>query len=37
MVTRGGFPPIHLTEINFEMFYQQRKQVLAQAAATPVQ
>ena len=25
MVTRGGFPPIHLTEINFEVFYQQRK------------
>jgi preprotein translocase subunit SecB len=37
MVTRGGFPPIHLTEINFEVFYQQRKQVLAQAATTPVQ
>ena len=37
MVTRGGFPPIHLTEINFEAFYQQRKQVLAQAATTPVQ
>lgn len=37
MVTRGGFPPIHLTEINFEVFYHQRKQVLAQAATTPVQ
>ncbi|MEY3979904.1 MAG: hypothetical protein RLZZ375_1333 [Pseudomonadota bacterium] len=37
MVTRGGFPPIHLTEINFEVFYQRRKQVLAQAATTPVQ
>jgi preprotein translocase subunit SecB len=37
MVTRGGFLPIHLTEINFEVFYQQRKQVLAQAATTPVQ
>lgn len=37
MVTRGGFPPIHLTEINFEVFYQQRKQVLAQAPNTPVQ
>jgi preprotein translocase subunit SecB len=37
MVTRGGFPPIHLTEINFEVFYQQRKQVLAQAPTTPVQ
>ncbi|MCX7216794.1 MAG: protein-export chaperone SecB [Burkholderiales bacterium] len=37
MVTRGGFPPIHLTEINFEVFYQQRKQALAQAPTTPVQ
>ena len=37
MVTRGGFPPVHLTEINFEVFYQQRKQVLAQAPTTPVQ
>lgn len=37
MVTRGGFPPIHLTEINFEVFYHQRKQVLAQAPTTPVQ
>ena len=37
MVTRGGFPPIHLTEINFEVFYQKRKQVLAQAPTTPVQ
>ena len=37
MVTRGGFPPVHLTEINFEVFYQQRKQVLSQAATTTVQ
>jgi preprotein translocase subunit SecB len=37
MVTRGGFPPIHLTEINFEVFYQQRKQALEQAPTTPVQ
>lgn len=36
-VTRGGFPPIHLTEINFEVFYHQRKQVLAQAPTIPVQ
>jgi preprotein translocase subunit SecB len=24
-VTRAGFPPIHLAEINFEAFFQQRK------------
>lgn len=30
MVTRGGFPPVHLSEINFEMFYQQRLQAMAQ-------
>lgn len=32
MVTRAGFPPVHLTEINFEVFYQQRQQALAQQA-----
>lgn len=37
MVTRAGFPPIHLTEINFEVFYHQRKQALAQAASQQVQ
>ncbi len=36
-ITRAGFPPIHLTEINFEVFYHQRKQALAQAATQPVQ
>ncbi|HTH45299.1 MAG TPA: protein-export chaperone SecB [Oxalicibacterium sp.] len=30
MVTRAGFPPVHLAEINFEVFYQQRLQALAQ-------
>lgn len=30
VITRAGFPPIHLTEINFEVFYQQRLQTLAQ-------
>jgi preprotein translocase subunit SecB len=29
-ITRAGFPPVHLTEINFEMFYQQRQQALAE-------
>lgn len=28
MVTRAGFPPVHLSEINFEAFYQQRLQSL---------
>ena len=23
-ITRAGFPPVHLAEINFEVFYQQR-------------
>lgn len=25
-ITRAGFPPVHLSEINFEIFYQQRQQ-----------
>ena len=29
-VTRAGFPPVHLAEINFEVFYQQRVQALAE-------
>ncbi|HEX2604364.1 MAG TPA: protein-export chaperone SecB [Oxalicibacterium sp.] len=29
-ITRAGFPPVHLAEINFEAFYQQRLQALAQ-------
>jgi preprotein translocase subunit SecB len=32
-ITRAGFPPIHLNEINFEAFYQQRKQAIAESAA----
>jgi preprotein translocase subunit SecB len=28
-VTRAGFPPVHLAEINFEAFYQQRMEALA--------
>ncbi|RJG03395.1 protein-export chaperone SecB [Noviherbaspirillum sedimenti] len=30
VITRAGFPPVHLAEINFEAFYQQRLQSLAQ-------
>jgi len=29
-ITRAGFPPVHLAEINFEVFYQQRMQALAE-------
>lgn len=28
-ITRAGFPPVHLAEINFEVFYQQRLKALA--------
>ncbi len=33
VITRAGFPPIHLAEINFEAFYQQRLQALAEQQA----
>src|SRR5438270_697448 len=29
VITRAGFPPVHLSEINFEVFYQQRIEALA--------
>ena len=29
-ITRAGFPPVHLAEINFEVFYQQRAAALAE-------
>jgi preprotein translocase subunit SecB len=28
-ITRAGFPPVHLSEINFEAFYHERMQALA--------
>jgi preprotein translocase subunit SecB len=31
VLTRSGFPPIHLSEVNFEAFYQQRLEALAEA------
>jgi preprotein translocase subunit SecB len=34
VITRAGFPPIHLAEINFDMFYQQRMEAIANAAQT---
>jgi preprotein translocase subunit SecB len=33
-ITRAGFPPVHLAEINFELFFQQRLQALAQQQQT---
>ncbi len=32
-ITRAGFPPVHLSEINFEAFYQQRLEALAKQQA----
>jgi len=32
-ITRAGFPPVHLAEINFEAFYTQRLQSLAEQQA----
>ena len=29
-ITRAGFPPVHLSEINFELFYQQRLEAMAE-------
>ncbi|MCU6434982.1 protein-export chaperone SecB [Undibacterium sp. Jales W-56] len=33
LISRAGFPPVHLSEINFEAFYQQRLQALAEQQA----
>ncbi|MGB9990174.1 protein-export chaperone SecB [Pseudoduganella rhizocola] len=33
VISRAGFPPVHLAEINFEVFYQQRLQAIAQQQA----
>jgi preprotein translocase subunit SecB len=33
LISRTSFPPIHLVEINFEAFFNQRKAALAEAAA----
>ncbi len=32
LITRTGFPPVHLADINFEQFYQQRLEQAQQAA-----
>lgn len=33
LIQRGGFPPVHLTEINFQALYEQRQAQLAQQPA----
>ncbi|MBG9388114.1 protein-export chaperone SecB [Caenimonas aquaedulcis] len=33
LVTRAGFPPVHLAEINFQMMYEQQRAAQDQAAA----
>ena len=36
-ISRAGFPPVHLTEINFEAFYQQRMANMAEQAKLAAQ
>ena len=33
LIQRGGFPPVHLAEINFQAMYEQQQQQAADAAA----
>jgi preprotein translocase subunit SecB len=35
LVTRAGFPPVHLAEINFQAMYEQQQAEAAQQAAAP--
>ena len=35
IITRAGFPPVHLAEINFQAMYEQQQGSTAQAAAEP--
>ena len=35
VVTRAGFPPVHLAEINFQAMYEQQKAQLAEQVAAP--
>ena len=34
LIQRGGFPPVHLAEINFQSMYEQQN--AAQADASPI-
>jgi preprotein translocase subunit SecB len=35
LIQRGGFPPVHLAEINFQAMYEQQQQQAAAAEAAP--
>ena len=35
LIQRGGFPPVHLSEINFQAMYEQQQLAQAQANAAP--
>ena len=35
LVTRAGFPPVHLAEINFQAMYEQQQAEAAEKAAAP--
>lgn len=35
LIQRGGFPPVHLSEINFQAMYEQQQQQQQAAAAEP--
>jgi preprotein translocase subunit SecB len=35
LIQRGGFPPVHLAEINFQAMYEQQQQAMAAAAQQP--
>jgi preprotein translocase subunit SecB len=37
IITRAGFPPVHLSEINFEAFFQQRAQAAKAAQEAQAQ
>lgn len=37
LVQRGGFPPVHLTEINFQAMYEQQRAQAAATAAAPTE
>jgi preprotein translocase subunit SecB len=36
LITRAGFPPVHLAEINFQAMYEQQQAQQQQAPASPI-
>ncbi len=37
LIQRGGFPPVHLSEINFQAMYEQQQAAQAEPAEAPAQ